>query len=135
MKFLQGNALCSFIGTATVLVALLLSSCADTDDENGGATKPSCTFSESDACDFVLNPLCADEYEWGFSTISECRDIISVFEESDSPCDALVANCLNSMLKYGTPNSDSCSVTDPKSCDDAWNDWNGCLALAESGDC
>lgn len=125
------------------------SSCGEDEAEDNAQTTE-CVYSEYNACGYICDNdgyeyPCLDAHDWGFQIITgcnaACQDVIGGFRDSDDACDQAVAACLDSLYQNGPvplgpgTTETSCQDLNPTSCDDAWNDWNDCLALTGSDEC
>ncbi len=107
----------------------------DDDDDDDDFISGPCDPSEQNPCEFNLG--CSDEYDFGYETVKECKeDIIQPFLDSNNPCEQAAGECLNTIEKQG-PSEDNatCEHLQPESCEEAWELWNECLALAEQEEC
>ncbi|MCC6159419.1 MAG: hypothetical protein IT350_15320 [Deltaproteobacteria bacterium] len=136
-RWFRASLVCSL--TIAMSVSILVS-CEQDDDTSESAGQNECVYYEMHPCDTIDDTSCIGEHEWGFEFTYECRDFIEDYLDSDDSCERLAGECLNSIYQYGPVanvegEAEVCMEINPTSCDDAWNDWNDCLALAESEDC
>lgn len=126
-----------------ILLIFFAWSCDNDDDDDRGLTDESydCDPHKEDACELIDDSHCLDEYDFEFISARECkRELIPSYLNSNDRCERAVGACLDTMEKYGPDPEcpcDGCPCVrlQPVSCDQAWQLWNECLALANQEEC